>query len=215
MDKIRLMISLNPFSSPQVTRRFIILMAIATFVMFSVWAVVKSYTQTPAGDYEVRQGDIFLSDKKYDDALERFNAALKVSPEHRGAMMGRALSFLLSGRTAEAEAELTSLIGFLKGHLDPDDRTGFGTLAAAYNNRAIILDRQCRHKEALADYIEALKTDEVAVEGPGLIDRILHSPNPSTPRKRALFLSQHVDTLKQGECLLIPEKDAEERVYKP
>ncbi|MBC8268824.1 MAG: tetratricopeptide repeat protein [Rhodospirillaceae bacterium] len=209
------MASLNPFSNPQVTRRFIVLMAIATFVMFSIWAVVKSYTQTPLGDYEVRQGDIFLSDEKYDDALERFNAALSVSPTHRGAMMGRALSFMLSGRTQEAETELTNLIDFLKGNLEADDRTGTGTLAAAYNNRAILLDRQCRHKEALADYIAALTTDEVAVKGPGLIDKILYSANPSTPLKRAQFLHQRIDTLKEGECLLMPEKDAEERVYKP
>lgn len=209
------MIPLNPFSNPQVTRRFVILMAITTFVMFSIWAIVKSYTQTPAGDYEVRQGDIFLSDKKYDAALERFNAALSVSPNHRGALMGRALSFMLNGRTQEAEAELTNLIGFLKENLADDDLTGIGTLAAAYNNRAILYDRQCRHKEALADYIEALKTDEDAVEGPGLIDKILYSPNPSTPRKRALFLYQRIDDLKEGECLLAPEKDAEERVYKP
>jgi len=110
---------------------------------------------------------------------------------------------------------LTSLIGFLKGNLAADDRTGIGTLAAAYNNRAIIYDRQCRHKEALADYIEALKTDEGAVKGPGLIDKILHAPDPSTPRKRALFLHQRVDDLKEGECLTNPELDAEERVYKP
>ncbi len=209
------MASLNPFSDPQVTRRFIILMAVATFVMFSIWAVVKSYTQTPLGDYEVRQGDIFLSDKKYEDALERFNAALIVSPDHRGAMMGRALSFMLSGRTQEAETELTNLIGFLKSNLEADDRTGTGTLAAAYNNRAILLDRQCRHKEALADYIAALTTDDVAVKGPGLIDKILYSANPSTPRKRAQFLYERVDSLKEGECLTVPEKDAEERVYKP
>lgn len=209
------MISLNPFSNPQITRRFIILMAIATFIMFSVWAVVKSYTQTPAGDYEVRQGDIFLSDKKYDKALERFNAALKVSPNHRGAMMGRALSFMLGGKADEAEVELTSLIEFLQGKLEADDRTGIGTLAAAYNNRAILYDRQCRHKQALADYIEALKTDEVAVEGPGLIDKVLYSADPSTARKRALFLHQRIDDLKEGECLTDPELDAEERVYKP
>jgi tetratricopeptide (TPR) repeat protein len=209
------MIPLNPFSNPQVTRRFIILMAITTFIMFSVWAVIKSYTQTPAGDYEVRQGDIFLSDKRYGKALERFDAALKVSPEHRGAMMGRALSFMLDGKTDEAETALTNLIGYLKGMLEADDRTGIGTLAAAYNNRAILYDRQCRHKEALANYIEALKTDEGAVEGPGLIDKILYSADPSTPRKRALFLHQRIDGLEEGECLTDPELDAEERVYKP
>ena len=206
---------MNPFSDPKVTRRFIIMMAIATFAMFSVWAVIKSYTQTPEGDYEVRQGDIFLGVEKYDDALERFNEALKLSPNHRGALMGRALAFMLNGKAAEAEAEFTHLIGYLEKNVSADDPTGIGTLAAAYNNRGVLRDRQCRHKEALADYINALKTDEGAVDGPGIVDKIIHRPNPSTARKRAKFLYERVDSLKDGECLVIPEIDKQERVYKP
>ncbi len=206
---------MNPFSNPRVTRRFIILMASATFVMFSVWAVVKSYKQTPEGDYEVRQGDIFLGDEKYDEALERFDEALKLSPNHRGALMGRALAFMLNGKKEDAEIAFTYMIGYLKDSLPDDDRTGIGTLAAAYNNRGILRDRQCRHKEALADYIEALKTDEGAVDGPGIVDKIIHRPDPSNARKRAQFLYERVDDLKEGECLVLPEKDNEERVYKP
>ncbi|MBT5308719.1 MAG: tetratricopeptide repeat protein, partial [Rhodospirillaceae bacterium] len=126
---------MNPFSDPKVTRRFVILMAIATFVMFSIWAVVRSYSLTPDGDYEVRQGDIFIGDGKFDKALERFDEALKVQPNHRGALMGRALAFMMSDRPVEAEAEFTYLINYLTKNVEPDDRTGIGTLAAAYNNR--------------------------------------------------------------------------------
>lgn len=206
---------MNPFSNPQVTHRFIIMMASATFLMFSVWTVIKSYTQSPKGDYEVRQGDIFLGVQKYAKALERFDAALSVSPDHRGALMGRALSFMMDQKPDQAEHAFNYIINYLSKNLEPDDRTGIGTLAAAYNNRGILRDRQCRHKEALTDYIAALKTDEGAVDGPGIIDKIIHRPNPSTARKRAEFLYNHVDKLKEGECLLIPEKDNEERVYKP
>ncbi len=206
---------MNPFSNPKVTRRFIILMAIATFAMFSFWAIVKSYTQSEPGDYEVRQGDIFLTDKKFAEALDRFDAALKLAPHHRGAMMGRALVFMMDGNENEAEAEFTQLIAFLQQNLTPDDRTGIGTLAAAYNNRGILRDRQCRHKEALADYIEALKTDEGAVDGPGIVNKIIHRPNPSNARKRAQFLYERRDKLEDGKCLRIPELDDEERVYKP
>ena len=206
---------MNPFSNPQVTRRFITLMAAATFIMFSVWAVMKAYTQTPEGDYEVRQGDIFLGDERYADALERFEAALDVSPDHRGALMGRALAFMMDDKPDQAEQAFNYMINYLSKNLETDDSTGIGTLAAAYNNRAILRDRQCRHKEALADYIAALKTDEGAVEGPGIVNRILHRPDPSTARKRADFLYTRIDKLKEGECLLKPEKDNEERVYKP
>jgi len=191
-------------------------MAVATFIMFSVWAVVRSYTLTPDGDYEVRQGDIFIGDNKYDEALERFDAALKVQPNHRGALMGRALAFMLSDRPLEAEAEFTYLIDYLTRNVKPDDATGIGTLAAAYNNRGVLYDRQCRHKKALDDYIQAVKTDEGAVDGPGIVDKIIYgTTEPSTARKRAQFLYENMAGLKEGECLKLPKKDTEQRMYKP
>ena len=207
---------MNPFSDPKVTRRFVILMAIATFVMFSIWAVVRSYSLTPDGDYEVRQGDIFIGDGKFDKALERFDEALKVQPNHRGALMGRALAFMMSDRPVEAEAEFTYLINYLTKNVEPDDRTGIGTLAAAYNNRGILYDRQCRHKMAFDDYIQAIKIDEGAVVGPGIVDKIIYgTPDPSTARLRARFLHENMANLKDGECLKHPEMDAEQRMYKP
>jgi tetratricopeptide (TPR) repeat protein len=207
---------MNPFSNPRVTRRFVILMAVATFIMFGFWAALRGYLETPAGDFEVRQGDILLGDAMYGEALERFDAALAASPDHRGALMGRALVFLQSGRLKEAEAEFTYMIDFLNRTLTPEDRTGIGTLAAAYNNRGILYDRQCRHKEALDDYIWALRIDEGAVEGPGIVDKIIYgTPRPATARTRAKFLYENLENLKPGECLTLPEKDAEQRMYKP
>ncbi|MHA1597468.1 MAG: tetratricopeptide repeat protein, partial [Alphaproteobacteria bacterium] len=86
----------------------------------------------------------------------------------------------------------------------------------AYNNRGVLYDRQCRHKKAFDDYIQALKTDEGAVDGPGIVDKIIYgTPDPSTARTRAQFLYEHMDKLKEGECLKLPEKDAEQRMYKP
>ncbi len=161
--------NLKAFSNPKVLRRFVILMGVATFVMFTFWAVLKSYVKAPSGDYEVRQGDILLGDSKYDAAIERFNAALAVSPGHRGALMGRALVFLQTARHIEAEAEFTYLIKYLQGSLEPDDITGIAVYAAAHTNRGILYDRTGRYEKALADYIQALKIDEGAVDGPGLI----------------------------------------------
>jgi len=208
--------SMNLFSNPRVTRRFITLMAAATFVMFSVWAVVNTYMDTPPGDYEVRQGDILIGDEKYDEALERFNAALELSPNHRGALMGRGLVFMLSKRSAEAEAEFTHLIKFLTENVSPDDRTGIGTLAAAYSNRGILYDRNGQYEKAIADYIMALKTDEGAVDGPGIVDKIIYgTTDPSTVRKRAIYLKQQLALPPEKRVLRDPEKDQEQRMYKP
>jgi tetratricopeptide (TPR) repeat protein len=207
---------MNIFSNPRVIKRFIVLTTIATVAMFSVWAVVNSYLQSPPGDYEVRQGDILIGDKKYDQALGRFNAALTLSPNHRGALMGRALVFMLTKRRFKAEAEFTNLINFLTNNVAADDRTGVGTLAAAYANRGILYDRNGQYKKALADYIMALKTDEGAVSGPGIVDKVVYgTTNPATVRKRAAYIERQLALPPEKRLLRLPQKDAKQRMYKP
>lgn len=199
-----------------VLRRYVVLMGTATVVMFTFWAFTREAVETPMGDYEVRQGDIFLSDKKYDKALERFDAALKVMPDHRGALMGRGIAYMQSGRVAEAEAEFTYLINFLKKTLVPDDLTGVGTLASAYTNRGILYDRTGKYKKALYDYANALRTDEETVEGPGVIAKVLYAtPNPATVRKRARYLEKQLALPPEKRLFRMPEEDNDQRMYKP
>jgi tetratricopeptide (TPR) repeat protein len=202
--------------NPRVLRRFVILCAVATFVMFSLWAVIDYLTASLPGDYEVRQGDILLTDQKYDQALERFDAALKASPNHRGALMGRAIAFLQSGRQDEAEAEFTYLIDYLNKTLGPDDPTGRGVLAGAYANRGILYDRGNRHEQALADYRQALRIDPGAVEGPGLAHRIIYGNScPATVKDRAVYLEQQLALPEAERLLRVPELDDRQRTYKP
>ena len=59
-----------------ILRRFVIYMAILTFVMFTVWAFVKSFMNRPPGDYETEVCDIRLKDKLYEEAIEAANNAL-------------------------------------------------------------------------------------------------------------------------------------------
>ena len=160
-------------TNPRVVRRFIILMSVTTFVMFSFWAVVRSYVQTPEGDYEVRQGDIFLSDEKYRDAIKAFDEALKVQPDHRGALSGQAVAYMGLKEYKEADSLLTYLIDFLKRTLEDDDKTGRGALSAAYANRGIIKDRQGRYEAALEDYIKSIRVDRDLADGPGVAERLL------------------------------------------
>ena len=78
----------------KVLKRFVIYMAILTFVMFTVWGFVRSFMDRPPGDYETEVCDIRLKDKKYAQALEAANKALSKSPNHRGAVMCKALVFI-------------------------------------------------------------------------------------------------------------------------
>jgi len=151
-----------------ILKRFIVYMAILTFVMFTIWAFVKSFKNRPPGDYETEVCDNRLKDKLYEKALNAANTALEKSPNHRGAIMCKALIFISEKKYSLATEELSYLINFLENNIEDDDKTGIGTLAAAYANRGIIKDRNKNYKSALKDYIKALGIDHEAVAGPGL-----------------------------------------------
>jgi tetratricopeptide (TPR) repeat protein len=197
--------------------RFAVLLLVAGFALVIVWSVVKPYLlDAPPGDYEVRQGDILLTDGTYDAAIDRFDAALAISPEHRGALMGKGIAYLQSDRPADAEATFTHLIEMLGPTLAPDDATGRGVLSGAYANRGILHDRLGHYDAALADYERALAIDSDAVEGPGLFHRILYgNTHPATVRQRADYLRQQLALPESERVMRVPELDARQRMYKP
>ena len=119
------------FSNSRVLRRFIILLGLTTFIMFSVWMMIHNYKGQTKGDYEVRRGDILLSDNKYEEAIRVFEKALAIHADHRGALIGKAVALMELGNYIEAENVLTYLIEYLKKTLNNDDPTGRGALAAA------------------------------------------------------------------------------------
>ncbi len=201
--------------SPTVIRRFVFLMFIAFALTGGTVMFYDSFFERPPGDYETERGSMYLSTKDYADAMENFDEALVINPHHRGAHMGRISVLIALDRHDEAVAELTILIDFLTTNLTEDDATGWGTLAAAYANLGIVHDRNNRHELALKNYIEALKVDAEAVEGPGIVDRILHNPSPSTIRKRAEYLYAELKKPKDQQVLRKPEVDAKSRDYKP
>ena len=198
-----------------VIRRFVWMAGVALILAAVGAFVLGDYMTTAPGDYYVRKGDQRLSEGLSAEAMKNFNLALEEAPNHRGALMGRALVYIQREQYGKAEEELTGLIRYLENTLPEDDPTGWGTLAAAYANRGIIKDRQGRHKAALDDYIEALRVDEDAVDGPYLFDEILYGYNASTVRKRAEYLAKELQKPEDERLLRLPEKDARQRMYKP
>ena len=191
-------------------------MAILTFVMFTVWAFVRSFMNRPAGDYETEVCDIRLKDKLYEEALDAANKALEKTPNHRGALMCKALIFISQKKYLEANEELSNLIIFLEKNLDDDDTTGIGTLAAAYANRGIIKDRSKDYKGALKDYIKALGIDHEAVAGPGLGTVILnYKYKSSSVKERALYLNEQLQLPEEERILSIQELDEGQVMHKP
>ena len=199
-----------------VLKRFVIYMAILTFVMFTVWGFVRSFMNRPAGDYETEVCDIRLKDNKYEQALEAANKALNKTTNHRGAMMCKALVFISEKKYFEADEVLSKLIIFLEKNLEDDDRTGIGTLAAAYANRGIIKDRSKKYEEALKDYVKALGIDHEAVAGPGLGTIILNYKfKSSSVKERPLYLNEQLQLPENERVLSIKELDEGQVMHKP
>jgi len=199
-----------------VLKRFIIYLAILTFVMFTVWALVRSFMNRPPGDYETEVCDIRLKDKKYDEAVEAADIALKKMPNHRGAIMCKALVYISQKQYREASDQLDYLINFLEKNIEDDDKTGIGTLAAAYANRGIIKDRKEDYEGALKDYVKALGIDYESVAGPGLGTVILNYKfKSSSVKERALYLNEQLQLPANERILKIEELDEGQVMHKP
>jgi len=199
-----------------VLKRFVIYMAILTFVMFTVWALVRSFMNRPLGDYETEVCDMRLKDKLYDKAIQSANTALEKTPNHRGAIMCKALVFISQKMYSEANEELNYLIKFLEKDLKDDDPTGTGTLAAAYANRGIIKDRQENYEGALEDYLKAIQIDEEAVGGPGFGTVILNYKfKSSSVKKRAIYIYKQLQLPENERILKIKELDEGQVMHKP
>ena len=199
-----------------VLKRFVIYMAILTFVMFTVWALVRSFMNRPPGDYETEVCDMRLKDKLYDKAIQAANTALEKTPNHRGAIMCKALVFISQKMYPEANEELNYLINFLEKNIQDDDLTGIGTLAAAYANRGIIKDRKENYEGALEDYLKAIKIDEEAVGGPGFGTVILNYKfKSSSVKKRAIYIYEQLQLPENDRVLKIKALDEGQVMHKP
>ena len=191
-------------------------MAILTFVMFTVWMLIKSFRNRPPGDYQTEVCDMRLKDKQYEKALEAAKLALEKRPDHRGAIMCKALIFISKKEYFKATEELNYLIKYLEKQKTEADLTARGILAASYANRGIIKDREENYEGALKDYIKALGIDHEAVAGPGLGTIILNYKfKSSSVRERALYLNEQLQLPEEDRVLRIEELDAGQVMHKP
>lgn len=202
--------------SPKLLKRFIILMVLFMIIVTVGTDVFRQWAYRPPGDLETELGTLRLEDKLYDEAIAYYDKALEISPNHRGALMGRALVYIQTERYDKAIRELTSLIAFLEKTLTDDDKTGRGVLAGAYANRGIVHDRSGAYKKALDDYVQSLRVDADAVSGPGIVHKILYgNEGVSSVRKRARYIYEQLQKPESERLMQVPEIDNLQRMHRP
>lgn len=204
--------------SENVVRRFTQIAGV--LLVFAVLGalVFGDFLGAAPGDYHVRKGSQRLSEGKTAEAMAAFEQALEESPNHRGALMGRALVFIQREQYIKAEDALTELIDYLDANLPEkrsEDPTGYGVLAAAHANLGILHDRQGRYEQALDSYIAALRVDEESVDGPSIVHEVLYGYRASSVRDRAEYIARELQKPPEERLMRLPAKDAEQRMYKP
>ena len=200
--------------NPQVLQRFVKYMFVFILVVGAGYILLQEPLGRAPGDYYTEVGGNRLRDSDWKGAMEAFDKALKEAPNHRGAMMGKAIVYIQTKQHAKAIAELDKLIAFLEKTLKADDPTGRGTLAAAFANRGIVHDREGRFELALNDYAISLRIDPDSVSGPDLFHRIVHG-RQSTIRKRAEYIAQQLKLPPEKRLLRVPEVDEKQRMHRP
>ena len=156
------------------------------------------------GDFEVRTGHYRLEDGLFDEAIEQFEKALAKEPEHTGALLGLATTYLQMGQLEEAVARFDRALA-----VDPE-------MAVAYADRGIAWDHLGEHEKALADYRAALALDPKLADGPGWLWRFLRNVHekPPTIADRADYLEAELAKPADERLLQLPEEDDKQRMYK-
>ncbi len=164
----------------------------------------RVFSDDTSGDYQVRTGNYRLEDGLFEDAIQQFEAALEKNPEHPGAHLGLAITFLQMGQFEDAIAKFDQVLS-----LDPQ-------MAVAYADRGIAWDRLGEYEKALADYRTALELDTELTKGPGWLWRFLRNVDekPSTIKDRADYLESELAKPVDERLLEFADEDEKQRMYK-
>ena len=121
-----------------------------------------------------------LNRGKPEEALEDFNRAISIDPNHMDGYLGRANALNTLGRYEESLKDYARVI-----EINPE-------IANAYVNRAIAYSHLKEYKKAIADYEKGLELDPEIDDPPGFFERMF-SNRPNTDRG----IRRHMEYLKE------------------
>lgn len=185
--------------NPKAVISFMLLFVVAAFIFY--WRVG---VEDNPGDYQVRKGNYRLEDGQFEEAKAEFKKAIAVNPDNFHAHLGLAITYMQSSQDDLALSQFDRTLA-----LAPD-------LAVAYADKGILLDRNGKYKEALDNYIMALKLDRESVEGPGFLARFMHNQAQRPPNiyDRAVYLQGELAKPEPERLLRVTEIDLKQQMHK-
>ena len=188
-------------------RRYRVLswIAIAMAVVTVGWMLVEylDVTGQYPGRIVYREGNRAFLDGRYEEALEKYRAALASDEENVYAAEGIARSLQRLQRHDAALAAFDAALA-----IEPE-------FAAGIANRGILLDTMGRHEDALKAYQAALVLDPDLSDGMHWIDRLLYNVQvrPPTVEDRMRYLEEQLALPEHRRVLVRPLEDLLQRPY--
>lgn len=177
--------------------------AICGGVMWLGYEFYRHFAGMGPGDVAFVDGNNVFKDGHYERSAEYYNTALEENPQHHGAMIALANSYVQIKKYDLALNAIERAIKF-----DPD----FG---GAFAIRGIIYDHMGRYEQAMADYDKSLKMDPVVSKGMHWLDRLLYNVQdaPPTVADRLAYLQQQMALPQSQRVLRNPKEDEKQRPY--
>jgi tetratricopeptide (TPR) repeat protein len=177
--------------------------AISLGVLWLGFEGYRHFAGMGPGDIAFVDGNNLFKDQQYERASEYYISALEENPQHFGAMLALANSYV---QLEQYDKALTSVERAIK--MKPD----FG---GAYAIRGIIYDHLGRYKQAMADYEKSLKMEPDVAKGMHWLDRLLYNVQepPPTVADRLAYLQHQMALPESKRVLSNPEEDSSQRPY--
>lgn len=155
------------------------------------------------GENKYRLANKYLEEGQYEKALDIFEEAISLNPEHKAMCLGKGLALMKLQRLQESEQSFDRTL------------TIDASFATAYANRGILHDMMGQYQKAIEDYQKALTLRSDLAEGPGWLWRFLHnaSDRPPTIADRAKYLEAEMKKPGAERVLQVPEIDSQQRMY--
>ena len=101
----------------------------------------------PLSEDHYSKGTYYAKDGQYENAIQEFDQAIQLDPDHSKAYYNRGISYFYLGQDQTAINDYTKAI-----QLNPDD-------ADAYNNRGVSYENLGQYQTAINDYTKAIQLD--------------------------------------------------------